>query len=122
MNEDKILEMMKKLDISREDAIELLNYDDDVDHNKVKDNLTKEQKQAVKKYSSVGRAVNAYGKTVTRTKKADLTKQKIIEIIAKALQDAEIDTKVTNVEKYIDIVLNDEEYTINLVKHRKGKK
>lgn len=119
MNEKKIVEMMKKLDLTREEAIELLNYDDDVDHNKVKDNLTEEQKKAVKKYTKVSKAVNAYGKTVTRTRKADLTKQKIIEIIANALQSAEIDTKITNAEKYIDIVLNNEEYTINLVKHRK---
>lgn len=33
---------MKSLDLSRKDAIELLQYDDDVDHNKVKDNLTAE--------------------------------------------------------------------------------
>ena len=122
MNEEKILEMMKKLDISREDAIELLCYDNDVDHNKIKDNLTKEQKQAVKKYTNVGRAVNAYGKSVTRVKKVDTTKQKIIEIISTALQNENIETKVTNAEKYIDIILNGEEYTINLVKHRKGKK
>ena len=46
----------------------------------------------------------------------------IIETIANALKTANIETKVTNAEKYIDIILNDEEYTINLVKHRKGKK
>lgn len=120
--EEKIAKMMKSLDLTREEAIELLNYDDDVDHNKVKDNLTKEQKQAVKKYTNVTRAVNAYGKSVTRNRKADMTKQKIIEIIAKALQNEDIETKVTNTEKYIDIILNNEEYTINLVKHRKGKK
>ena len=46
----------------------------------------------------------------------------IIETIVNALKTANIKTEVTNVEKYIDIILNDEEYTINLVKHRKGKK
>ena len=119
--EEKILQMMKTLDISREDAIELLQFDDDVDKNKVKDNFTAEQKKAVKKYTKVSKAVNAYGKTVTRTRKEDKTKQMIIETIANALKAANIETKVTNAEKYIDIILNDEEYTINLVKHRKGK-
>ena len=117
--EEKILQMMKSLDISREDAIELLQFDEDVDKNKVKDNLTTEQKKAVKKYAKVSKAVNAYGKTVTRTRKEDKTKQMIIETIANALKTANIETKVTNTEKYIDIVVNDEEYTINLVKHRK---
>ena len=120
--EEKILQMMKSLDISREDAIELLQFDDDVDKNKVKDNLTAEQKKAVKKYTKVSKAVNAYGKKTTVNRKEDKTKQMIIETIANALKTANIETKVINIEKYIDIILNDEEYTINLVKHRKGKK
>lgn len=64
------------------------------------------------------------GKTTTepkkRTKKENLDKQKIIKIIENALKDNEIDEViVTNNEKYIDIVYKNENYTINLVNHRK---
>lgn len=105
---------MKSLDLTREEAIELLNYDDDVDHNKVKDNLTKEQKQAVKKYTNVTRAVNAYGKTVTRTRKADDDKRYLINALAESLAQLEINHDVTNIEREINLVYNDRKFKIVL--------
>lgn len=112
--EEKIAKMMKSLDLTREEAIELLNYDDDVDHNKVKDNLTKEQKQAVKKYTNVTRAVNAYGKTVTRTRKADDDKRYLINALAESLAQLEINHDVTNIEREINLVYNDRKFKIVL--------
>ena len=105
---------MKSLDISREDAIELLQFDEDVDKNKVKDNLTIEQKKAVKKYTKVSKAVNAYGKTVTRTRKADDDKRYLINALAESLAQLEINHDVTNIEREINLIYNDRKFKIVL--------
>ena len=52
MDEQKILEMMKILDISRDEAIELINEDKEIDRMTVKQaesDLTEEQKKAIDK-------------------------------------------------------------------------
>ena len=52
MNENKISELMKTLDLTRDEAIELIKEDEQVDKmgmRQVNNDLTEEQKKAIKK-------------------------------------------------------------------------
>ena len=78
---------MKTLDLTRGEAIELMLEDDEVDHMTVKQaesDLTPEQKQAIKKMKGGAKAtkkvkaVDAYGKTVIKERKADIDKRTLI--------------------------------------------
>lgn len=125
--EEKILKMMKSLECTREEAIELLEYDEDVDKDRTTEyDLTEEQKKVAKKYTKADRkkTVNAYGKTVTRERKPDEDKQIIIDLLYTALKVAEDDfsnLEIANKEKLITFTYNGNDYKLDLVKHRKKK-
>lgn len=125
--EEKILKMMKSLECTREEAIELLEYDEDVDKDRTTEyDLTEEQKKVAKKYTKADRkkTVNAYGKTVTRERKPDEDKQIIIDLLYTALKVADDDfsnLEIANKEKLITFTYNGNDYKLDLVKHRKKK-
>lgn len=112
--EEKIKKLMKSLEISREEAIELIKDDEQIDKGAKLFEQTKEQKQASKKYTSVSKAVNAYGKTVTRTRKADEDKRYLINALAESLAQLDIDHDVSNIEREINLVYNDRKFKIVL--------
>lgn len=125
MDENKILEMMKLLDLTREEAIELINEDKEVDRMTVKQaesDLTAEQKKAIKKVKSGAKsvkAVNAYGKTVTRERKADETKRELINIIQESLKEVSDNLEITNIERQIDFTVKGRKFRIVLSAPRK---
>lgn len=124
--EEQILKMMKTLDISRQEAIELINEDKEIDRKKdsqVDDDLSAEQKKAKKKYTNVKRGVNAYGKKTERVIKPDENKRMIINIIAKALEENgfALNVNITNPQKYISFSIGSEEFEIDLKRKRKKK-
>lgn len=120
--EKRIQELMKSLDLTREEAIELINEDEAVDKMTVKQaesDLTPEQKKAIKKAKSGAKAVNAYGKTVIRERKADEDKRYLIKLLQDAIsQDAE-KVEITNPERQIDFSLNGRRFRIVLSAPRK---
>lgn len=108
---------MEKLDVSRDEAIEILQDDEKIDKGQKLFEQTKEQKQASKKYTKVSKevkAVNAYGKKTTVNRKADLDKRKLIEILAESLGQLEINHDVTNIEREILLNYNDRNFKIIL--------
>ena len=124
--EEQILKMMKTLDITREEAIDLINEDREIDRKKdsqVDDDLSAEQKKAKKKYTNVKRGVNAYGKKTERVIKPDENKRLIINIIAKALEESGIavNVNITNPQKYISFSIESEDFEIDLKRKRKKK-
>lgn len=124
--EEQITKMMKALDITREEAIELINEDKEIDRKKmsdVDDDLTIDQKKNKKKYTTVKRGVNAYGKKTERVLKPDENKRMIIDIIAKALKESEfiINVNITNPQKYISFSIESEDFEIDLKRKRKKK-
>lgn len=124
--EEQILKMMKTLDISREEAIELINEDKEIDRKKdsqVDDDLSAEQKKAKKQYTNVKRGVNAYGKKTERVIKPDENKRMIINIIAKALEESgfALNVNITNPQKYISFSIESEDFEIDLKRKRKKK-
>ena len=129
MDNAQIELFMKNLDISREEAIELLMEDEKIDGMTVKEaesDLTPEQKQAIKKAKSGARsAVNAYGKKVKVTEKVDLAKEAIITEIANFLtrrNDLVTSCEVTNKSREISFKADGDSYTLTLVRHRPKKK
>ena len=75
-------------------------------------------------FAGVGKIVDAEYKKANRKpreRKVDDDKLMIMEIINDAIHD-NLDSNciVRNAEKYIDFIYNDNHYTVNLVKHRKG--
>ena len=119
---------MKTLDLTRDEAIELIRDDEQVDKmgmKQVDDDLTEEQKKAIKKAKGGVRAVNAYGKKVTRERKENPTKASLIAEIADFLQKnsenaCEMVT-ITNKERQISFSIGSEKYELTLVQKRKPK-
>ena len=125
MDEQKIAEMMKLLDLNRDEAIELINEDKEVDRMTVKEaesDLTAEQKKAIKKIKGGAKsikAVNAYGKNVTRERKAEETKRELINILQESLKTISEKLEVTNVERQIDFLVKNRKFRIVLSAPRK---
>ena len=125
MDEQKILEMMKILDISRDEAIELINEDKEIDRMTVKQaesDLTEEQKKAIKKAKGGAKsvkAVNAYGKTVTRERKVDETKRELINILQESLKGVAENLEITNIERQLDFTVKGRKFRIVLSAPRK---
>lgn len=120
---------MKTLDLSREEAIELLQEDMKVDKMSMKEvdnDLTPEQKQAIKKAKGGIRAVNAYGKTVIRQRKENPTKASLIAEIAKFLktnsENAIEKCEITNKERQISFECGGNKFELTLVQKRPPKK
>ena len=124
--EEQILKLMKSLDLTREEAIELINEDKEIDHKSMKDiddDLSESQKKNKKQYTTVKRGVNAYGKKTERELKPDENKRKIIDIIAKALEESGYaeNVNITNVQKYISFSIGSENFEIDLKRKRNKK-
>lgn len=115
--EERIEQLMKSLDLTREEAIELLEDDYKIDHNeKMPFDLTEEQEKNAKKMRSTGqRAVDAYGKVRTRERKADEDKRYLINVIQTALNSAKVqDLDITNIEREIIFKCNNRKFKIVL--------
>lgn len=113
--EEKILKMMKALDISREDAIELIMEDEEVDRmsmSKVNDDLTEEQKKASKKARSNGKKVST--EKTKRERKADEDKRFLIELLRGCIEDVASEFSVDNIEREINFKYNDRKFKIVL--------
>lgn len=124
--EKQIEKLMKTLDITRDEAIELINEDKEIDRksfSQIDDDLTEEQKQAKKKYTNVKRGVNAYGKKTERVLKPDENKRMIINAIAQALEKCGNiqNVNITNPQKYIVFSIESEDFEIDLKRKRKKK-
>lgn len=120
---DEIDKMMDKLDISLEEACELYLSDHELVENETIEELTKKaQKNRVT--ATVHGAKGNKKERKAREKKENPLKKEIISIIYKAIF-TEIDDIhsiiVRNDEKYIDLMIGNREFTINLVEHRKKK-
>lgn len=120
MNEKRISELMRLLDISREEAIDVIKSDDAIDHGEKLFELSADQKKAEKEMRTTTSAVNAYGRKVTRTKKSDNDKAYLIEVITHAIENV-IDEKVTvtNAEREINFSFGGRKFKVVLSAPRK---
>ena len=135
MTEADILKTMQTLKLSREEAIEVLQFDEEVDKMTTKEatsDLTAEQKKNAKAATKTTGDKRKRSYTFTkRERKPDLIKREIIETIARNLdrcvfEGEEVDGSVDNVqianpEKEITFAVYGDAYSLVLTKHRKPK-
>lgn len=115
--EKQIEHLMKTLDLTRAEAIELINADKAIDKGVKLFELSEEQKAVERTMKQADRkknAVNAYGKKVTRERKADNDKREIIQCIDDALCDLVDNVEVINPEREILLYFNDKKYKLVL--------
>ena len=102
---------MKALDLSREEAIEMLQEDEEIDHGANPHPLTAEQEKASKKARSTGTRTYTFTK---RERKPDKDKRALIYSIAEFLLDFDEHPTITNPERQIDFHFNGRHFRIVL--------
>ena len=116
--------LMKTLEISKEEALQLIADDEDIDKGKPKDfDLSKEQEKNSKHYRQT-HTKNKTNKPVTRTRKPNVYKAEIIQYLFECLQDCENvkSVKIDNKERMISFKNGqNDEFSLTLVQHRAKK-
>lgn len=115
--ENFIKTAMKNLEITREQALQML-HDDEMDIE------TPEMKEVAKKAKAVtkgmaGRKVDAYGKASKRVYKADEDKRLLIKLLSELLENQTLEYEVTNIEREINFKMNNRRFRIILSAPRK---
>lgn len=113
--EERISKLMKNLDLTREEAIQLIEDDKKIDKGEKLFSLTPEQEKASKKARSTGTKQPTVYKFTKREKKANDNKRHLISLLVETLQnnDCEI-IKITNEEREFSFMFNDKRYKVVL--------
>ena len=123
MDEKLIAKHMQALGCTREEAIQLIQDDKDVDRGIAKPwDLTAEQMKNARKLANAG--TRKVSKPATRAKKENPVKQAIISAVADALkaQASCSGVVISNAERTVDFVDADgTAYTLTLTAHRAKK-
>lgn len=117
----RVLNIMKSLDCTEEEALEMLADDDAIEHGAKLFELTDEQKKVSKAARSVDRRpVEAGAAKQKRERKADQTKRDLIADIRVLLEGlgAE-DMEVTNIERQLDFRVEGRRFRVVLSAPRK---
>lgn len=120
--EKQILNLMQKLDISREDAIQLIEDDKRIDKGEKLFELSEEQKKNAKKATNVGEKTKKVTKKAPTRKKND-TKALIISELSDFLKQNEQivaeNVEIVNEERQISFKIGELSYSLTLTQHRK---
>lgn len=114
--EEKVALYMKKLQLSREEAIALIEDDENDEIGEEGEEMTQKAKQ-LKRYEQSTKE----RKKVVKERKVDEEKKGLIEILTEAIKSCGENITVKN-EAEISFNFNESAYTIKLVKHRPPKK
>lgn len=123
--EKKIAQLMKTLNCSREEALDIIQADADIDHNKrVSFDLSKEEEKRAKKYANVDthkRPLNLK----PRERKPNELKEAIVAEIAQILTEktrfgAE-NVEITNKNRMIAFSVGEKHFELTLVEKRPPK-
>ena len=112
--ESEIQKMMKNLDLTREEAIQLLQDDED----DVSVDLTPEQKKVAKEMAQADRAKEKAPRK--RERKPDENKRSLISKFIECLGAMET-VEVLNPEREFTFIYNGEKYKVTLMKPREKK-
>lgn len=113
---------MKKLEISREEAIDIIESDKAIDKGKKLFELTDEQKKAEKKARiTTGKSkVDAYGKKSERKKQVNTDKIDLIGVVGKSLEEFGAENfNYLNKEREIEFTYKNIKYKIVMSVPRK---
>ena len=104
------------------EAEETLLYDEAVEKGeKTEYDLTAEQAKVAKKYTAVDTKKRTEYTFTKRERKPNETKRELIEILKKALENAQIEPNVSNIERQIDFLYDNKQFSITLTEHRPKK-
>lgn len=123
--EEMIAKHMNTLGITREEAIQLIADDEEIDHmtrtSDIDGDLTDEQRKSAKKARQADRKPTVYKfDTSKRTRKENTGKRALIETIKEALENSGCtDLEVTNIEREIVFFADGTKYKIVLSAPRK---
>lgn len=123
--EEMIKKHMNTLGITRDEAIQLIADDEEIDHmtrtSDIDGDLTDEQRKSAKKARQADRKPTVYKfDTSKRTRKENTGKRALIETIKEALENSGCtDLKVTNIEREIVFFADGTKYKIVLSAPRK---
>ena len=119
--EEQILNIMKNLQCSREDALDVLESDRAIDKGEeTYFDLDEEAEKEAKKYTATGTRKSA--EKVERKRKENPTKATIIEEITALLTEKEYENvEITNKERQIRFNVGENTYEITLTQKRKPK-
>lgn len=115
----KITAIMAHLGCTREEAIDIIKSDEEIEKGELLFELSDEQKKAVKQVCNNG--VKKRTK-INRERKVDETKKSILADLAIRLEEYGAEVKGTKTETEIDFDFEGEKYTLKLTKHRPPKK
>ena len=114
---DKDIEKyVKKLDIPKEEAIEMWLNDNDYTENEVVEQLT-EKAKSIRRYEKSDKA----RKPSTKERKVDAEKSYLLSILMEAIKNEDCIDSVKN-EAEFSFRHGENSYTVKLVKHRPPKK
>ena len=120
--DQRIKDIMKALDCTEEEALEMLADDDAIDHGEKLFELTAEQQKVSKAARSVDRKPAEAGTAKQkRERKADQTKRDLIAAIEAALVSVadEAAIEITNIERQIDFTVEGRRFRVVLSAPRK---
>ena len=118
----RVKDIMKALDCTEEEALEMLADDDAIDHGEKLFELTAEQQKVSKAARSVDRKPAEAGTAKQkRERKADQTKRDLINTIEAALMNIadEAAIEITNIERQIDFTVEGRRFRVVLSAPRK---
>lgn len=117
--EERIQKIMKNLDCSREDALQVIEDDKKIDKGEKLFELTAEQKKASKDARQVARKPTVYKFEQKRTRKADNEKAEVMQMIAELLEPLSAEFELTNPERECVFVFKDRKLKLTLSAPRK---
>lgn len=123
MDEKRIAQIMKSLSCSREEAIEVLMDDDDIDHGIHKDfDLSPEEHKKAMKMANVGTKKAPKSGETKRKVKENPTKEGVIaEIHAFLCEKGYENAEITNKTREIAFKIGEKSFTVTLIEKRKPK-
>ena len=120
MTEKQIENAMRSLNLSREEAIEMLRDDEAIDKGAELFELTDEQKKVAKQMTAAGGG--KHKEKVKRERKVDEDKHEIMQTLDDALCDIADNVDERKADSEISFSYNGARYTLKLIKHRPTKK
>ena len=123
ITQQKEVKRLQGLGMTEAEAIETILYDDEVEHGKATEfDLTEEQAKIAKQYTAVDTKKRKAEYTFTkRERKPNEAKRELIQIFKQALDNAEIDNNVSNIERQIDFEYENRQFSVTLTEHRPKK-
>jgi hypothetical protein len=125
MAEKQVEKLMRLLDISEEEALQVIADDKAIDKGEKLFEQTKEQKAVAKKMSATGtrKAPTVYDfDTTKRERKKDTTKEEFITNLAQYLENCVENVEILNPSKLISFKIGEDTFELDLKRKRAPKK